>query len=99
ARAYERNGELTKAAHVLDGIRADKEMSEKAPWWTVAWFTGLVNAQNGKFDAAIKSFQDILNPDLQDRGRRFDFSKDYVVSKRLGATFLKRSQPEDRGSG
>jgi tetratricopeptide (TPR) repeat protein len=98
ARAYERNGELTKAAQVLDGIRADRELSEKAPWWTVAWFTGLVNAQNGKFDAAIKNFQDILNPDLQDRGRKFDFSKDYVVRNELGATFFKRSQQEDPGS-
>src|SRR5262245_60604072 len=63
ARAHERNGELARAAQVLDGIRADRELSEKAPWWTVAWFTGLINAQNGSFDTAVKNFRDILNPD------------------------------------
>jgi tetratricopeptide (TPR) repeat protein len=98
ARAEERNGELVKAAGWLAKIKEDKQVEEKAPWWTVAWFTGLVNAQYGKLDAAIKNFQDILNPDLQDRSRKFDFSKDYVVRNELAATYFKRSQQEDNGS-
>ena len=30
-----------------------------APWWTVAWFNGLVNAQNNHLDEAIADFEKI----------------------------------------
>jgi tetratricopeptide (TPR) repeat protein len=95
ARCYERNGELTKAAEMLGKIKAD---GLPAPPWTVAWFNGLVNAQNGHLDEAIKLFREILDPDKQDRGRKFDFSRDYVVRNELGVTLYKRSQQEDDGS-
>jgi tetratricopeptide (TPR) repeat protein len=67
-----------------------------APWWTVAWFNGLVNAENAsrkeEFDAAVASFERILDPANQPRERGFDFSKDYVVLARLGNTLFRRSQ-------
>ena len=66
-----------------------------APWWTVAWFTGLVNAQNGYLDEAITSFEKILDPGNQPVDRKFDFTRDYVVSNELAATLFKRAQQED----
>jgi tetratricopeptide (TPR) repeat protein len=95
ARAYERNGDLPKAADMVVKIKADREVEEKAPWWTVAWFNALVNAQNGYLDEAIRQLRAILDPETQDRGRKFDFSKDYVVRNELGTTLFRRAQRED----
>jgi tetratricopeptide (TPR) repeat protein len=95
ARSHERNGELKKAG---DALRKIKDDDLPAPPWTVAWFNGLVNAQNGYLDEAIKQFREILDPEKQDRKRKFDFSKDYVVRNELGVTLYKRSQQEDEGS-
>src|SRR5439155_490164 len=61
----------------------------------VAGFTGLVNAQNGYLDEAIANFEQILDPQNQPRNRKFDFTRDYVVSNELAATLFKRAQQED----
>ena len=50
-----------------------------APWWTVAWFKGLVNAQNNHLDEAIANFEKILDRNNQPR-ERIRFHQDYVVS-------------------
>lgn len=73
-----------------------------APWWTVSWFSGLVNMQNSRFDEAILEFERILRPakdqpatirqELQKRN--FDFSQDYVVINELGKALFFRSQQE-----
>jgi tetratricopeptide (TPR) repeat protein len=95
ARAYERNGELPKAAEMLKKIKDD---DLPAPKWTVAWFNGQVSAQNGHLDEAIKLYREILDPDKQDRSRKFHFNTDYVVRNELGVALYKRSQQEDDGS-
>src|SRR5581483_407736 len=95
ARSFERNGELTKASAMLKKIKDDEL---PAPPWTVAWFNGLVSAQNGHLDEAIKLFREILDPDRQDESRRFHFNTDYVVRNELGVTLYKRAQQEDDGS-
>src|SRR5262249_27211984 len=64
------------------------------PWWSVAWFTGLVNAQNGHLDEASENFERILDPNNQPRDRKFDFSTDYVVLNELGKTLFNRAQQE-----
>jgi len=66
-----------------------------APPWTVAWFTGLVNKQNGYLDEAIRSFRSILEVDNEETRRRgFDFTKDYKLIGELGQTLFERAKQE-----
>jgi len=85
-------GRLTEA---VDALTKAQQAQPPAPWWTVAWFTGLVNAQNGHVDEAIADFERILDAHNQPRERKFDFRRDYVVINELGATLFKRSQQAD----
>ena len=63
--------------------------------WTIAWFTGLVNKQNGHLDEAIASFRSIVDTQFQDaRDRGFDFSLDYRVLNELGQTLVERARLE-----
>jgi len=92
ARVYLKEGRLNDAVEALD--RAVK-FNPPAPRWTVAWFTGLVNKQNGYLDEAIKQFRSVLEdryPELEER--QFDFSKDYEVINELGQTYFERSKLE-----
>ncbi len=93
ARVYEKEGRLPLAVEALD-----KANKAGAPWWTVAWFNGLVNLQNAKdrdgFDAAIANFKRILDPENQPRERIFDFTKDYVVITALGDALFDRARVE-----
>jgi tetratricopeptide (TPR) repeat protein len=92
ARVYLKEGRLNDAVAALD--RAVK-FDPAAPRWSVAWFTGLVNKQNGYLDEAIKQFRSVLEdryPELDDR--QFDFSLDYEVINELGQTYFERSKLE-----
>lgn len=92
ARVYFREGRLADAVAALQ--RALK-CNPPAPHWTVAWFTGLVNEQNGFLDQAITQFRSILEdryPELDQRG--FDFSKDYEVINELGQACFERAKAE-----
>jgi tetratricopeptide (TPR) repeat protein len=93
ARVYEKEGRLAEAVEALD-----KANKAGAPWWTVAWFNGVVNLQNAKdregFDAAIANFKRILDPENQPRERNFDFTKDYVVINALGLALFDRARVE-----
>ena len=60
-----------------------------------AWFTGLVNKQNGFLDEAIEQFTSILedrHPELDAHG--YDFSRDYEVINELGLTLFERAKAE-----
>src|SRR6185503_8492945 len=92
ARVYFKEGRLDDAVEALQ--RALK-FDAPAPPWTVAWFNGLVNKQNGFLDKAITEFRSILEdryPQLEQRG--FDFSKDYEVINELGQTLFERAKLE-----
>ena len=92
ARVYFKEGRLDDAVVALQ--RAAR-FNPPAPHWTVAWFTGLVNKQNGFLDEAIKEFRSILEdryPELDQRG--FDFSTDYEVINELGQTYFERAKME-----
>jgi tetratricopeptide (TPR) repeat protein len=89
---YFKEGRLDDAVAALQ--RAIK-FSPPAPRWTVAWFTGLVNKQNGFLDQAITQFRSILEDryaELDSRG--FDFSKDYEVINELGQAYFERAKME-----
>jgi tetratricopeptide (TPR) repeat protein len=92
ARVYYSQGQLEKARNAL--VKAT-QTDPPAPWWTVAWFTGLVNAQNGRLDEAIANFEQILDPKNQRRDRKFDFSLDFVVINELARTLFDRSKLEN----
>jgi tetratricopeptide (TPR) repeat protein len=92
ARVYYKEGRLDDAVEALQ--RAAKS-DPPAPRWTVAWFNGLVNKQNGYLDKAITEFRSILEdryPELDQRG--FDFSRDYEVINELGQTLFERAKME-----
>ena len=68
-----------------------------APPWTVTYYTGLVNAQNGYLDRAIENFKTLVQTQFNDaRQRGFDFSKDYNLLNKLAQTLFERSKLERR---
>jgi tetratricopeptide (TPR) repeat protein len=92
ARVYFKEGRLDDAVAALQ--RAAK-FNPPAPRWSLAWFNGLVNKQNGFLDKAISEFRSILEdryPELDQRG--FDFSRDYEVINELGQTYFERAKME-----
>jgi tetratricopeptide (TPR) repeat protein len=89
ARVYFDEGRLTEAADALNKARTN---DPPAPWWTVAWLAGMVNAETGHLDDAIACFEQILEPRNQPRERNFDFTRDYVISNELARTLFRRSQ-------
>lgn len=92
ARVYIKEGRLDDASAAL--IRAI-ENDEPANKWSIAWFSGIVNKQNGFLDEAIKNYYDIIDTNFIDaRKRGFDFSKDYRVLNELGQTLFERSRQE-----
>jgi tetratricopeptide (TPR) repeat protein len=95
ARVYFEQGRLAEAAAALNAARA---CDPPAAWWTLAWFNGLVTAENATgaadLDAAIGFFESIVDPANQVRERNFDFTRDPIVLNRLGLTLFKRSQLE-----
>jgi tetratricopeptide (TPR) repeat protein len=92
ARVYFKEGRLDEAVEALGrAVRFQPPASR----WTVAWFNGLVNKQNGLLDRAITDFKSILEdryPELDRRG--FDFSKDYEVINELGQAYFERAKTE-----
>ena len=66
-----------------------------APSWSVAWFSGLVNLQNGAVDEAVSNFRSILEADSEEMRRRgFDFSRDVRVHNELGLALFERAKRE-----
>jgi tetratricopeptide (TPR) repeat protein len=92
ARVYFKEGRLDDAVAALQ--RAAK-CDPPAPRWVVAWFSGLVNKQNGFLDEAIAQFRSILEDRYPELDRRqFDFSRDYEVINELGQTYFERAKLE-----
>jgi tetratricopeptide (TPR) repeat protein len=92
ARVYFKEGRLDDTVAALQ--RAAK-FNPPANRWTLAWFNGLVDEQNGFLDKAITEFRSILEdryPELDQRG--FDFSKDYEVINELGQACFERAKME-----
>ncbi len=100
ARVYFQQGRLEEAAKELNAARV---CDPPASWWTLAWFNGLVTAENATgaadLDAAIGFFESIVDPANQVRERNFDFTKDPIVLDRLGLTLFKRSQMDADNPG
>ncbi len=93
ARVYLNQG--TVQGDAIDALQRAAAFDPPAPAWSVAWFTGLVNKQNGFLDEAIANFESILALDTEETRRRgFDFSKDYRLLDELGQTYFERAKQE-----
>jgi len=94
ARVYLREGRLDDAVAALE--RAASHQPPANPW-SVLWFSGMVNKQNGFLDEAIESFEKLVELDTEETRRRgFDFSLDYRLLNQLGQTLYERAK-EERG--
>jgi Tfp pilus assembly protein PilF len=93
ARVYIKEGRLEDAVAALNVAAAHDPSA--APW-SMAWFTGLVNKQNGHLDEAIANFTRIVEmKDTEEcRKREFDFSLDYNLLDELGQTVFERAKLE-----
>jgi tetratricopeptide (TPR) repeat protein len=92
ARGYLREGRLDEAAAAL--ARAARFDPPAYPW-SVAYFTAVLNRQNGFLDEAIEGFTEVLETRFEDaRQRGFDFSRDYRLLNELAATLFERSRLE-----
>jgi len=93
ARVYLAQGTVEDRA--IDALERASNFDPPAPAWSVAWFTGLVNKQNGFLDEAIVSFESLIEGDDRETRRRgFDFSYDYRLLNELGQTLFERSKVE-----
>lgn len=96
ARVYLTQGAVTDDA--IAALERAVAFDPPAPAWSVAWFSGLVDFQNGAVDAAIASFRSILEADSEEMRRRgFDFSHDVRLQNQLGLALFERAKLE-RGS-
>jgi hypothetical protein len=90
ARVYLKEGRLDKAHDAL--LRAQRQ---KAPAWTVAWFSALIDRKQGNLDNAIQGLNDILATQFNAASKRgFDFSYDIQVTNTLGHTLHERAGQE-----
>lgn len=94
ARTYIKEGRLEEATQAL---RRAAQHDPPAPAWSIEWFTGLVNKQNGFLDEAIENFRRVVDTQFVEAvEREFAFGADYRVLNELGLTVFERSR-RDRG--
>ena len=90
ARVYLKEGRLEEAAEALH-----RATDQGAPPWSVAWFSALVNKQNGFLDQAIEDLKALAETRFGEaRKRGFDFSRDYRLLNELGQTLFERAKRE-----
>ena len=88
ARVWIREGRLDEAAAALR-----RAADGGAYPWSVTWFGGLVDLQNGELDAAIEAFTALAETRFAEAQRRgFDFSRDYRLLNTLARTQFERAK-------
>ncbi len=90
ARVFIREGRLNEAATELT------EAAAKGAYpWSVAWFSALVDVQNGQLDPAIDALKALVQTRFTEARRRgFDFSRDYRVLNTLARALFERAKVE-----
>ena len=92
ARVYLREGRLEEASAALGRAGA---FDPPAFPWSVAYFTAVLNRQNGFLDEAIAGYRELVATRFQDAQRRgLDFSRDYRLLNELAAALFERSRLE-----
>ena len=93
ARVYLAEGRVDRDAP--EALRRARDFDPPAREWSVLWFTGLVNKQNGNLDEAIANLQQVVDGGFaQAAGRGFDFSKDWRLRIELAETLYERARQE-----
>ena len=88
ARVYIEEGRLDEAAKEL------RIAQERGGYpWSIAWFGGIIDMQNGYLQDAISKFESIVQNEFAEaRKRGFDFSMDYRLLNRLALAYFERSK-------
>ncbi|MDH3901259.1 MAG: tetratricopeptide repeat protein, partial [Gammaproteobacteria bacterium] len=82
ARVYFKEGRLEEAASALSRARSSDPPA--APW-TIAWYSALIDRENGHLEEAGKTLEVIIGNQFREARRRgFDFSRDIRVVNELG---------------
>jgi tetratricopeptide (TPR) repeat protein len=90
ARVYFKEGRLEEAANKL--LHASASESPVAPW-TIAWFSALIDRENGHLDEAIQTLKFIIDNRFEAaRKRGFDFSYDVRVLNELGRILFEQTR-------
>jgi hypothetical protein len=90
ARVYFREGRLDDAVDAL--LRAGQGDRPAVPW-TIAWFSALIDRQNGHLVEAIDTLEAIVSNRFSEaRRRNFDFSWDVRVLNALGRSLYERAR-------
>jgi tetratricopeptide (TPR) repeat protein len=93
ARVYLAQGTVEDRA--VEALARAAAFDPPAPAWSVAFFTGQVNKQNGYLDEAVAAFKSLVEADdAEIRRREFDFSRDYLLLNDLGQTLVERARQE-----
>jgi tetratricopeptide (TPR) repeat protein len=90
ARVYFREGRLQEAAAALQRAGSGEP---PAPPWSIAWYSALIDRENGHLEAAIDTLESIAGTRFNEaRARGFDFSRDIRVLNELGRAEFERSR-------
>ncbi|HAJ92447.1 MAG TPA: aspartate phosphatase [Gammaproteobacteria bacterium] len=88
ARVYFKEGQLEQAASALQ-----RASEQQAPPWTIAWYSALIDRENGHLEIATQTLETLINNRFAAaRQRGFDFSYDVRVLNELGRTLYERSR-------
>ena len=88
ARVFFKEGQLEAAATALR-----RATEKQVPPWTIAWYSALIDRENGHLEAATNTLEAIINNQFAAaRQRGFDFSYDVRVLNELGRTLYERSR-------
>ena len=92
ARVYLREGRLAEASAALARAAA---FEPPAFPWSVAYFTAVLNRQNGFLDEAIAGYRELTATRFEDARRRgLDFSRDYRLLNEMATALFERSRLE-----
>ena len=93
ARVYLVEGRIDEAVDALE--RAGRHTTPPAPPWTLAWFNGVVNKQQGYLERAAENFRGVLEDQTAERRQRgLRFERDFVVRNELAQTLFELGKQE-----
>ena len=90
ARVYFKEGRVEDAAAALRRAASD---GSTAPPWTVAWYSALIDHENGHLDQALQSLERIYDNRFSGtREKGYDFSRDTNLLNELGRISFERAR-------
>ena len=89
-RTYLQQGLITQAQRALNQASKDSEFRYK---WQLAYFSGIIDLQNGFINKAIENFSRVYNTEFAAAQKAgFDFSKDYKFVTLYAQTVFQKSK-------